>query len=78
METVSVEFSREVMMDIAAVSIMLNQAKVQQQAGLSVMKMAMDMGKTQANGLIEMMEQSVKALEHTVLPHLGGYIDITL
>ncbi|MCR1971701.1 YjfB family protein [Clostridium cochlearium] len=36
-------------MDIAAMSTMMSQAKVQQQASLSVMKMAMDAGKTEMN-----------------------------
>jgi len=35
-------------MDIAAMSIMLNQLKVQQQASISVMKIAMDSAKGQA------------------------------
>lgn len=71
-------FEMEDIMDIAAVSIMLNQAKVQQQAGLSVMKMAMDTGKNQIDELVEMLEQSTKALDHAASPHLGGNIDITI
>lgn len=42
------------------------------------MKMAMNTGETQANELIQMLEQSAKALENTVSAHLGGNIDITL
>jgi len=34
--------------DIAALSIVMNQSKVQQDAGISVMKMAMDAGKETA------------------------------
>jgi len=65
-------------LDIAAVSIMLNQVKAQQQAGLSVMKMAMDTGKAQAYEMVEMLKQCSKALEHAAMPHLGGNIDISL
>lgn len=58
-------------MDIAAMSTMLNQAKVQQQASISVMKMAMDTGETQMNELVKTMEQSVN-------PNLGKNLDISL
>lgn len=63
-------------MDIAAMSMILSQTKVQQQAGVSVMKMAMDAGETQINDMVQMLQQSSNALEHSVQPHLGGSIDI--
>lgn len=65
-------------MDIAAMSTMISQAKVQQQASLSVMKMAMNVGKTQMNDIVQMVEESTKAMEQSVTPHLGGNIDIKL
>ncbi|MDK2804613.1 MAG: hypothetical protein PWR23_1621 [Peptostreptococcaceae bacterium] len=40
-------------MDIAAMSTMMSQAKVQQQASISVMKMAMDAGQTQMNDMVQ-------------------------
>jgi len=55
-------------MDIAAMSIMLNQGKVQQQAGLSVMKMAMGVAADQSDALA--------AMAASVQPHLGANIDI--
>lgn len=56
-------------MDIAAMSIMMSQSKVQQQASISVIKMAMDAGKTEMNEMTKMMEQSAQ-------PHLGKNIDV--
>ena len=65
-------------MDIAAISMMLSQTKIQQQAGISVMKMAMNTGENQVNELIEMLQETTKALENSVTPYLGRNIDITL
>lgn len=58
-------------MDIAAMSTILSQVKVQQQVGISVIKMAMDTGETQVNELAKMMEQSVNS-------NLGKNLDISL
>lgn len=62
--------------DIAAMSTILSQEKIQQQASISVMKIAMDTGKTQANDMVEMMQESSKNMEQSVNPNLGGDIDI--
>jgi len=40
------------LMDIAAMSIVLNQGQIQQQAGISVMKMAMDVARTKGNSVL--------------------------
>lgn len=42
-------------MDIAALSMNLNQAKVAQEASLAVMKLAMDTGKQTANETVKML-----------------------
>lgn len=61
-------------MDIAAMSVVLNQAQVKQQASLSVLKKAMTSAETNAEGLIEMLNQSVSnSAPH---PYLGNKIDI--
>ena len=65
-------------MDIAAMSTMLSQAKVQQQASISVMKMAMDTGKTQMNDMVQMVQENTKMMEQAAQPHLGRNIDIKL
>lgn len=58
-------------MDIAALSVMMNQSQLQQQASISVMKMAMN--KAQQNGA-----ELTKMLEQSVQPHLGSSIDLKL
>lgn len=65
-------------MDIAAMSTMMSQAKVQQQASLSVMKMAMDTAGNNSQALNEMMNSNAKAMELSVNPHLGGNLDLKL
>lgn len=50
----------------------MNQAHLQQQASLAVLKKAMNTAEMNANGLIEMLNQSV-AIPH---PYKGGSIDI--
>ena len=64
--------ARSDFMDIAKVSIAMNQAHLQQQASLAVLKKAMNTAEMNANGLIEMLNQSV-AIPH---PYKGGSIDI--
>ncbi|MZQ75869.1 MAG: putative motility protein [Peptoclostridium sp.] len=57
-------------MDIAALSIVMNQSKVQQDAGIAVMKMAMDAGKETAAKITDMIETVA------VDPNRGRHIDI--
>ena len=63
-------------MDIAAMSMVLNQGKVQQQAGISVMKMAMGVEVCNGNSIATMASDTSKAMESSVCPHLGANIDI--
>lgn len=63
-------------MDIAAMSIMLNQAKVQQAASVSVLKMAMDTGKVQMNDMVQMVQENTRMMEQSVNPNVGKNIDI--
>jgi len=70
-------------MDIAALSMGMSQMNLHQQASMSVMKMAMDTAKGQTVDLVNMLDASVvntdtKVMEHSVTPHLGGTIDISL
>ncbi|NLT94820.1 MAG: putative motility protein [Clostridia bacterium] len=65
-------------MDIAAMSVILSQTKIQQQANISVMKTAMDTGERQMNDLIQMLEQNTKLMELSVQPFLGKNIDIMI
>lgn len=63
-------------MDIAALSIALNQGKVQQQVGISVMKMAMGVAADQGNSVAVMASDTSKAMEASVQPYLGANVDI--
>lgn len=65
-------------MDIAIMSTMLSQAKIQQQASISVMKMAMDTSKVQMNDMVQIVQQNTKMMEQSVQPHLGQNIDVRL
>ena len=72
------------MMDIAAISMGLSQMNLQQQASISVMKMAMDTAKGQTVDLVNMLETcnmvntDVKIMERSITPHLGANIDISI
>lgn len=57
-------------MDIATLSMGMSQSKVQQSAGIAVMKMAMDTGKETATQMTEMMKNS------TVDPNIGNHLDV--
>ncbi|GMG95607.1 YjfB family protein [Tepidimicrobium xylanilyticum] len=65
-------------MDIPALSISLNQMKVQLQASTSVMKMAMTAASEQSIDLLQMLEANTKMMEQSVNPHIGRNIDIKL
>ena len=66
-------------MDIALMSMSLSQGKLQQQASLSVMKIAMGNAKQQGEAVKELISSSnVKALQQAAQPHLGGNIDLKL
>ena len=51
-------------MDIAALSMVMSQTKVQQSAEISVMKKAMDAQEASMNQLVESMEAAAPAPEH--------------
>ncbi|GGH19261.1 YjfB family protein [Paenibacillus segetis] len=56
-------------MDIAALSSRMAQTSLQQDVSISVLKMSKDQATLEGQALIKMMEQSV-------LPNLGGNLDI--
>lgn len=63
-------------MDIAAISMNLSQAKVAQQVGISVMKLAMNSMEGQSADLAKMLAGSVKIMEQSINPGLGASLDI--
>jgi len=63
--------------DIAKMSMTLNQAHIQQQASLSVMKKAMDQAEGNGEFIDKMLgDKDVQALQKAANPHLGASIDI--
>lgn len=65
-------------MDISSLSTSLSQIKVSQQAGISVLKMAMDTGQSQMTDMLKILEANTKIMEQSITPNLGGNIDIRL
>ncbi len=65
-------------MDIAALASAMNHSDIKQQASISVLKMTIEQAKVQAADLNQMLEQTVKAMELSVNPHLGQNVDIRL
>ena len=63
-------------MDIAALSMALNQGKLQQQAGISIMKIAMGVASEQSNSIAALASDTSKAMESSVRPYLGASFDI--
>lgn len=57
-------------MDIEALSMVMSQSKVQESAGIAVMKIAMDTGKETATQITEMMKNIA------VDPNVGQHLDI--
>ncbi|MDK2919032.1 MAG: hypothetical protein PWQ37_1765 [Candidatus Petromonas sp.] len=65
-------------MDIAAMSTMLTQGKIIQQANLSVMKMAMNSAENSGQMIKELADNNVKMMELSVNPHVGSNFDMKL
>ncbi|RLQ91018.1 YjfB family protein [Planomicrobium sp. Y74] len=56
-------------MDIAALSMVLSQANIRQEATMSVMKKTMDQAESSGQDVVKMLEQSVQ-------PYIGGTVDL--
>jgi len=63
-------------MDIAAISTVMSQNQVKQQAGIMVAKKVMDSTKISNDNLLKMLDAS--KIENIVKPHLGGNIDVKI
>jgi len=61
-------------MDVAAMSIVMNQASLKQDASIAVMKNVMSLAEDNNNALMEMMQTPVGA--KAPHPYLGNHIDI--
>jgi hypothetical protein len=58
-------------MDIAELSMIMSQSRVQQSAGIAVMKIAMDTGKENATQMAEIIKNSA------VDQNLGQHLDVS-
>lgn len=65
-------------MDIAAMSTMLNQAKIQQEANISIMKIAMNSAENSGQMIKELADTNIKMMELSVNPHIGSKFDLKL
>lgn len=63
-------------MDIARMSTQMSQINLQYQVSVAVLKMAMEGVTAQTGDPVATMEETVKALEHSVQPHLGQNVDV--
>ncbi len=59
-------------MDIAVLSMVMSQSRVQELAGIAVMKMAMDTGKENATQMTEMIKNSAVDL------NIGSHLDVSV
>lgn len=65
-------------LDIAGLSMALNQTQLKQQASVLVTKKTMEMMGQQGEALKTLLQSSnVSAIQHAAQPHLGGNIDLT-
>ncbi|MCM3760673.1 YjfB family protein [Alkalihalobacillus oceani] len=66
-------------MDIALLSMAMNQGQIRQEASMAVMKKAMGNAEQQGEALQKLLSSAdVAAIQHAAQPHLGGSIDVTL
>ena len=65
-------------MDIARMSTQMSQINLQYQVSVAILKMAMEGVTAQTDNLVEAMEETTKALELSVQPHLGQNVDVVV
>ena len=64
-------------MDVALMSMALSQGQIQQQASMSVMKLALGNAEGQGEAIQKLLSSSdVTAIQQAAQPHLGGNFDI--
>ncbi|RKI44000.1 putative motility protein [bacterium D16-51] len=61
-------------LDIAGLSMGMSQAKAVTDVGTAMLAKSLDMVETLGDGMVEMMQRSM--MENSVMPNLGGNIDI--
>ncbi len=63
-------------MDIPGLSMALSQVKVQNDFSVAMLSKAMDLGETLGEGMVDMLDAA--AMERSVMPHIGGNIDLAV
>lgn len=63
-------------MDIAGLSMSLNQISTQNDVGVAMLSKALDTNEEMGSSLISMMERST--MEQSVLPHIGSNFDMSV
>lgn len=65
-------------MNIAGLSSMMSMGKVQQQAAISVTKLAMNTAQTKGDMVTQLAASVTKPMEQSVNPNLGTKIDVSV
>lgn len=65
-------------MDIPSLSISLSTANLQAQVSTAVLSMSLETSEQAGAGLLQLMDSSAKAMEHSVHPEIGSNIDISI
>jgi hypothetical protein len=66
-------------MDVAAMSTIMSQSAVQQQASIAVLKIAMQSGESRMGGIVDMVQQQTQSMSQVSGPqNLGHFIDIKI
>ena len=63
-------------MDIARLSMSMSSAKVAQEAGVSILKMAMDSAEGESADIAKMLEVNTRIIEQALPAHLGNTVNI--
>lgn len=63
-------------MDIAGVSMALNQINAQSAFGVEMLSKSLDLNESMGNGMVDMIQKST--MEQSVNPHIGGNFDMSV
>ena len=66
--------SMDIMDSVAAISMQQSQTQLMTDVGTTILSKTLDMAQESGAGMIDMMERSM--MENSVMPNLGGNIDI--
>ncbi len=67
-----------IVINIESMSTIQSLTQVKEAAAISIMKMSMDVMKSQGVEMVKALEMNNKMMERSVNPHLGGTLDIQI